>query len=50
LMIRALGIWLAGVDDLSLKTKKKVHYWEHWIVSAGLLWRPSVGCRMGEVV
>ena len=49
-MIRALGVWLAGVDDLSLKAKKKARYWEHWIVSAGLLWRPSAGCRTGEVV
>ena len=42
---------LADVDDLagSLRAEKKARCRGHWIAGAGLLWKPSAGCRTGDV-
>ena len=33
----------------SLSAEKKARWRGHWIVCAGLLWKPGAGCRTGEV-
>ena len=50
---RRLAMPLAAVDDDllagSLRAEKKARWRGHWIVGGGLLWKPSAGCRTGEV-
>jgi hypothetical protein len=33
----------------SLSAEKKARWRGHWIACVGLLWKPSAGCRTGEV-
>jgi hypothetical protein len=48
---RHLTMLLGGMDDLagSFRAKKKVCYQGHCIVSTGLLWKPSGGCRQEKL-
>lgn len=46
-IIRRLAMLLVGWGSLS--AEKKARWRGHWIVCAGLLWKPCAGCRTGEV-
>ena len=47
---KRLALPLAGMDDLAdtSRVEKKARHRGHCIVSAGLLWKLSAGCRTGE--
>ena len=47
-IIRRLAMLLVGWGPLGAE-KKKARWRGHWIVCAGLLWKPCAGCRTGEV-
>ena len=46
-IIRRLAMLLVSWGSLS--AEKKACWREHWIVCAGLLWKPWAGCKTGEV-
>jgi hypothetical protein len=46
-IIRRLAMLLIGWGSLSAEKKARWH--GHWIVCAGLLWKPCVGCGTKEV-
>ena len=46
-IIRRFVMLLVGWGSLS--AEKKARWRGHWIACAGLLWKPSAGCRTGEV-
>jgi hypothetical protein len=46
-IIRRLAMLLVGWGSLS--AEKKARWRGHWIICAGLLWKPCAGWRTGEV-